>query len=26
MKDGKRVRALMRIEVSFDAPTGKTTR
>lgn len=26
MKDGKRVRALMRIEVSFDAPSGKAKR
>jgi periplasmic protein TonB len=26
MKDGKRVRALMRIEVSFDAPTAKPGR
>jgi len=26
MKDGKRVRALMRIEVSFDAPSGKAPR
>jgi protein TonB len=26
MKDGKRVRALMRIEVSFDAPNGKPGR